>query len=159
MAISIRSAVDSDLSALAKLRAEEWGDESFWLERIARYRSGEHFPQQALRERELLVALENGTVLGLVAGHQTRRFGCDGELQWINVAKHRQGEGIGGKLLARMGAWFVEHDADRICVNVAAENTSARRLYASSGAKPFKESWMIWESARSMGGKLSADRH
>lgn len=150
MPMTVRTAEDSDITAMAKLRADEWGDLLFWAERIARYRRGEHSPQQALPRREVFVAIDHGTVVGLVAGHQTRRFDCDGELQWINVAKHRRGEGIGDKLVARMGAWFVEHQARRICVNVAGENTGARRFYAKSGAIRLNEAWMVWEDARCM---------
>jgi GNAT superfamily N-acetyltransferase len=146
----VRPAEDSDVSAIAKLRADEWGDKIFWAERITRYRRGEHSPQQALSKREVFVAIDDGIVVGFVAGHLTRRFDCDGELQWINVAEHKRGEGVGDKLIARVGAWFVEHNARRICVNVASENTNARRLYARCGAKALKEAWMVWEDARSM---------
>lgn len=151
MPITVRLAEDTDISTMAEIRADEWGDKIFWAERITGYRLGEHSPQQALSKREVFVAVDGGTVVGFVAGHQTRRFNCTGELQWINVAKHKRGEGIGDKLVARIGAWFVEQNAHRICVNVAAENINARRLYARHGAQPLNEAWMVWEDAHSMG--------
>jgi hypothetical protein len=39
-----------------------------------------------LTERAAFVAIDDGDLVGFVAGHKTRRLGCDGELQWINVA-------------------------------------------------------------------------
>jgi len=42
-------------------------------------------PQQVLTPRILYVAIESENVVGLVAGHLTRRFDCTGELKWINV--------------------------------------------------------------------------
>lgn len=154
-AITVRAANDDDIPIMAEMRATEWGDRSFWAERIMRYKRGEHSPQQALPKRELFVAVDDGIVVGFVAGHQTRRFDCDGELQWINVAKHKRGEGIGDKLLAQMGVWFVEHNTQRICVNVAPENSTARQLYARCGAKPFNKAWMVWENARLMTGEIT----
>jgi GNAT superfamily N-acetyltransferase len=146
----IRPAEDSDITAIAKLRADEWGDDNFWAERISRYKHGEHSPKQALPTREVFVAVDDGLVVGFVAGHQTRRFDCDGELQWINVVKHKRGAGVGDKLITRMGAWFIQHKAKRICVNVAPENINARRLYARCGAKPLNKAWMVWDDARFM---------
>ena len=148
---TIRLAEHSDVAAMAGLRAQEWGEKVFWTDRIARYIRGEHSPQHALPERGVFVAVDNGTVVGFVAGHRTRRFDCDGELQWINVAEAKRGEGIGYKLLERIGAWFVEHNVQRVCVNVAATNSNARRLYSRYGAKPFKQAWMVWDDVRSMG--------
>jgi GNAT superfamily N-acetyltransferase len=153
VAIIVRTAEDSDIATMAEIRAADWGDSSFWAERIMRYRRGEHSPQQALSKREIFVAVDDGIVVGFVAGHQTRRFSCDGELQWINVSRHKRGERIGDKLLTRMGAWFVEHNAQRVCVNVAAENSNARRLYARCGAEPYSEAWMVWDDARSIAGE------
>ncbi|MEP6951840.1 MAG: GNAT family N-acetyltransferase, partial [Ginsengibacter sp.] len=41
--------------------------------------------------RTIYIASEAGAVAGFIAGHLTRRYGCDGELQWINVApEHRR---------------------------------------------------------------------
>lgn len=42
---------------------------------------------------------------------------------------------------------------NRIRVNVGTENSKARRLYASRGAKPLNEAWTLWKDARSMVGK------
>jgi predicted GNAT family acetyltransferase len=151
MSTIVRPAEDKDVAAMGKLRADEWGDEIFWTERITRYRRGEHSPQHALPDRQIFVAVDGGLVIGFVAGHRTRRFDCDGELQWINVAKCKRGEGVADKLVAQIGAWFVEHHSLRVCVNVASDNSHARRLYARCGAAAMNEAWMVWENARLMG--------
>jgi GNAT superfamily N-acetyltransferase len=141
-----------DVPAMAAMRARNWETEEFWQARIGGYLRGSHSPQQALRERAAYVAEEEGRLAGFVAGHRTRRYECDGELQWIDVGAEHRGRGVADKLMQAMGAWFAEQDSLRVCVNVAAENVAARRLYARHGAVSLSENWMIWEDARAMGG-------
>jgi GNAT superfamily N-acetyltransferase len=119
MPIIIRAAAESDIAAMASLRAETWGSEEYWKARIVGYLSGEHSPQQALAARGAFVAMEENAVAGLIAGHRTKRFGYDGELEWIDVSKSRRGQGIADKLLVAISARFVEQSALRVCVNVA----------------------------------------
>jgi GNAT superfamily N-acetyltransferase len=135
---------------MAAIRAQEWETEAFWAVRIGLYLSGEHSPRQALPRRAAFVALDGGELVGFVAGHRTRRLGCDGELQWVNVARESRGQGIAGRLMVRIGEWFAEQNANRVCVNVAAGNTAARRLYARHGAQALDEHWMIWEDSRAV---------
>lgn len=138
---------------MAAIRASGSHSQEFWRDRIARYLSGEHNPQQALPERTVFVAVVDDSVVGFVAGHRTRRFGCDGELQWIDVAEDHRQQGIAGQLMMRIGAWFVGQDLHRVCVNVSAENTSARNLYRRFGAVALSEQWMVWEDAAAMAAK------
>jgi GNAT superfamily N-acetyltransferase len=151
MRIVIREAAEGDIAAMAALRAETWGSEAYWHERIGLYLSGEHSPQQALASRAAFIAVEAGTVAGFIAGHRTKRFGYDGELEWINVSKARRGQGIADELLQTMAAWFVEQKALRVCVNVAPDNPVARRFYARHGAVSRNEHWMVWEDVRIAG--------
>jgi RimJ/RimL family protein N-acetyltransferase len=139
---------------MARIRAQNWQTESFWTDRIRRYLQGEHSPQKARAARAIFVAIEDVELVGFVAGHQTTRLKCDGELQWIDVRYDKRGLGIGRELIAKMGEWFVEQNALRICVNVDPANAAARRLYIKSGAKALNEHWMIWEDARKIKGKL-----
>lgn len=148
MPVTLRPAEERDFSAMAELRAQQWGGKTFWTDRIARYLSGEHSPQKALPERAVFVAIDECRLVGFVAGHRTRRFDCNGELQWINVDEERRGQGVADRLMAQIGTWFVEQSANRICVNVDPENTAARRLYARFGARPLNEHWMAWDDAR-----------
>ena len=150
MAVTIRLAEDNEIPALAQMHSEEWRDHAFWMDRITRYKNGEHSPQQALPERAIFVAVEEANVGGFTAGHRTRRFDCDGELQWVNVAVHKRGQGIAGQLVKRIGAWFVEQGAHRICVNVDTHNLAAWRLYDRCGARSLNEHWMVWDQARFM---------
>jgi GNAT superfamily N-acetyltransferase len=150
VAITVRPALAGDIPAMAAIRALEWETADYWLARIGGYLDGSQSPQQALRERAMLVADDDGTVIGFVAGHRTRRHGCDGELEWINVAPGHRGRGVADALLEAMGAWFVAQGALRVCVDVNPANVSARRLYARFGAVPLNPHWMVWEDTHSL---------
>jgi GNAT superfamily N-acetyltransferase len=154
MPIAFRQARESDVAAMAMIRAREWGTEAFWNERIGRYLAGEHSPQQALPARAAFVAADDDIMLGFVAGHRTRRHGCDGELQWINVVEQRRGQGVAGGLMLTMAGWFAQQEALRVCVNADSENTAARRLYAKYGAQPLNAHWMIWDDIRVIAAPL-----
>jgi GNAT superfamily N-acetyltransferase len=155
MSLVIRRAEDRDVAGMASIRAQVWQSEEFWKDRIGRYLKGEHSPQQALAVRAAFVASEHGRVVGFVAGHRTHRFGCDGELQWINVVEERRGTGIASRLMEAIAAWFAEEGALRICVNVDTENVAARKLYAHYGARPLNEAWMVWEQELEMAAQSS----
>jgi GNAT superfamily N-acetyltransferase len=161
MLITIRPVEPADVIPMAAIRAREWETQAFWTGRIRSYLSGEHSPQQALPVRAAFVAFDAAELMGFVAGHLTRRFGCDGELQWINVFKEKRGQRIADRLMAKMGAWFAEQDAYRVCVNVEPKNTAARKLYCRCGALRLNEHWMIWRDSRLMGTPMEApaNRH
>ena len=146
----IRPAEFGDIPAMAAIRAREWETEPYWVNRIGAYLGGDQSERHSLPDRAVFVAVDDATVVGFVAGHRTRRYGCDGELQWINVVRERRGEGIAGQLMVRMGEWFVTQDLRRICVDVEPGNQVARALYSSYGAQPFKPYWMVWEDAGRM---------
>jgi GNAT superfamily N-acetyltransferase len=133
---------------MARIRALEWQTASFWESSIGNYISGQQSPQQALPARAVFVADENATVAGFVAGHLTRRYQCDGELQWINVDPNYRGRGIASLLIDTMLQWFRGQNAPRVCVDVDPRNESARRLYARHGAVPLNPHWMVWEDLR-----------
>ena len=151
----LRPVEQADIPWMAAIRAQG-GTAAFWKDRIGLYLSGQHSPQQALTARAAFVAIDRNDLVGFVAGHRTRRFGCDGELQWINVVEERRGQGIAGRLMVKIGAWFVEQDAYRVCVNVEPKNTAARHLYSRCGAQPLDDYWMIWEDSRAMCTPLDA---
>lgn len=150
MPIVLRSAEESDIAGMASIRAADSENELFWGDRISRYLSREHSPQHALQSRAIFVAVDE-EVVGFIAGHLTQRFGCQGELQWINIAVDRRGSGVARALITRMGAWFVEQEAKRVCVNVDFRNVLARRLYSSCGAQILDKNWMVWDDSRFMG--------
>lgn len=141
----IRPAEERDIPAMAVLRSYHWETAAFWEPRVELYLFGGHSPQQARPERAAFVAEEDAIVVGFVASHLTRRYQCDGELQWINVAPDYRGRGIAGSLLVVMAQWFAQQNARRICVDVVPENAAARRLYSAHGAVPLNPHWMVWE--------------
>ena len=166
MAIKIKSAEDCDIAAMAALRAQEWETSVYWEARIGQYLKGEQSPRQALHARAVFVAVNHskdhsqgqskdngeggGKLVGFVAGHRTRRYRCDGELEWISVAKDARDRGVAGALLSAIAAWFVQQDALRVCVDVDPNNSAARGLYAKFGAQPLNDHWMVWEDVRVM---------
>lgn len=145
-----RQADHLDVAVMAALRAAEWGSEAYWAERIGGYLRHEHNPTQALWARAAFVAEAGGQVVGFAAGHLTRRFGCGGELQWLNVAAPCRRQGVGSALLRLLGHWLVEHSAGRICVDCDPENAVARAFYARHGAAPLNPHWLFWEDAQRM---------
>lgn len=148
MQLTIRPADATDVPCIAELRAQTKGTQSFWADRIERYLRGDHSPQKALDARSAFVATHEGKIVGFVAGHRTRRFDCDGELQWIDVDHQHRRRGIGYHLMAQMGEWFVSNNAQRICVNVDEHNIAARKLYEKCGARVLGDAWMLWETRR-----------
>lgn len=118
---------------------------------MARYLDGLHHPQLALMPRVIYVALEGDSPIGYIAGHLTRRHGCDGELQWIYVvAEGRRGR-VASELVRLLAAWFATQGASRICVNVAPGNAGARNFYARHGAENLNEHWMVWSDIKGSG--------
>jgi GNAT superfamily N-acetyltransferase len=153
MSVEIRPAVDQDIAAMAAIRSQAWESEAYWLSRIGKYLEAEQSPQHALEPRAAFVAVDAGVVVGFVAGHRTRRYECDGELQWIDTAQGHRRRGIAGALLDTVAAWFVEQNALRVCVNVVPENFAARGLYTKYGARPLNENWLVWEDIRVIGAQ------
>lgn len=143
MPVIYREAAVDDVEAMGRARAGEWtGGAAAPV--MARYLAGEHHPQHALRLRVAFLAEDGGAVVGFVAGHLTRRFGCDGELQWLYVAPERRGRDIATELVHRLAAWFAARGARRVCVNVAPDNARARAFYARHGARELSEYWLEW---------------
>ena len=150
MSLAFRPAEEGDLGAMAAIRAREWETEGYWKRRIGGYMAGEQSPQHALPARAVFVAVDDGAIVGFVAGHRTRRYGCDGELEWINVAPEQRGRGIAGQLLVVMARWFAGLGALRVCVDVEPKNAVAQALYARYGATRLNHHWMVWEDIRTI---------
>ena len=78
---------------------------------------GEPDPQKALKPRMVYVALQNWAVVGFIAGHLTRRYECDGELQWINVIAEQRNTGVAAALLRLLAQWFTSQHAFEMSVD------------------------------------------
>jgi ribosomal protein S18 acetylase RimI-like enzyme len=148
MHVHYRQADKSDIPAMARIRAGEWGTEEYWRVRISRYLDRELHPQQALMPRVIYFALEGDSLVGFIAGHLTRRYACDGELEWINVIPERRGSAVASELLRLLAAWFAKQKASRICVDVDPANTTARRFYMRHGAGNLNEHWLVWNDIK-----------
>jgi ribosomal protein S18 acetylase RimI-like enzyme len=129
---------------MARIRAARWETEEFWEKRISGYLDGEHHPQKALMPRVIYVATEGNSLVGFIAGHLTRRYECDGELEWIDVIPAHRRSGVASELLRLLAAWFSGQNARRICVDVDPANTVARRFYTRHGAESLNPHWLVW---------------
>jgi GNAT superfamily N-acetyltransferase len=141
--IKYREVVKSDIKSLAKIRGSDWETEEFWSRRISGYINNEHHPQHALSSRIIYVAMQSNIVIGFIAGHLTKRFECDGELQWINVIPQYQRNGIGKELVFLLANWFKKENATKICVDLGNEN--ARQFYINNGAENLNQHWLFWK--------------
>ncbi|HLJ42490.1 MAG TPA: GNAT family N-acetyltransferase [Candidatus Acidoferrales bacterium] len=148
-----RLADKSDIPAMAHIRADDWETEEYWRVRISRYMDCELHPQHALMPRVTYVALEDSALVGFIAGHLTRRYACDGELEWINVIAERRGSGIASALLRKLAAWFAEQKVSRICVDAEPSNIAARRFYKRYGAADLNAHWLVWNDINVVLGK------
>jgi ribosomal protein S18 acetylase RimI-like enzyme len=140
-----RKATAEDIIPMAQIREREWGIKDYWIERIGGYMRGEHHPQHALMPRIIFVAEDKEKIIGFIAGHLTTRLGCNGELEWINVIPEYRKSGVASELLSHLAKWFVEQNATKVCIDVAAENTPAQKFYRKHGAKNLNEHWLYWE--------------
>ncbi len=128
----IRPARTDDVPALADLARRTWLDafgatvspENAAAE-AAEGRSEQRF-HTVLEERTILVADENGALVGYV------EFG-DGELNRLYVETELQGRGIGRALLDAALAHPRLANAERVVLQVWDENTRAVGLYESVG--------------------------
>jgi GNAT superfamily N-acetyltransferase len=147
MVVTYRVATPLDVAGMTQCRLEDpvSGPAD---PRMTAYMLGTHHPQQALAPRVVLVGLADHRVVGYIAGHLTRRYECEGELQYLFVAPSYRRAGVAAELLARLGAWFVSQGAHRVCVNVAPENVPARAFYAKYGAQELRRFWYVWADIR-----------
>jgi GNAT superfamily N-acetyltransferase len=140
-----RQAQLSDIPQMAEIRAADWGTEEYWRERILQYMSGTLHPREALPARVAFVCVDQERVVGLIAGHLTRRFGCDGELEWVSVRPEYRNRGIASQMLRRLAEWFITQNAKAVCVDVEPSNRAARQFYVRKGAEDLKPHWMVWK--------------
>jgi ribosomal protein S18 acetylase RimI-like enzyme len=144
--ILYREATKQDILFLAKIRAKNSGTEESWISRISGYMDCTVHPQQALKPRIMYIVSDNDKIIGFIAGHLTRRFECDGELEWIDVIKEYRRNGIAWELVKLLAKWFIEQKAYTICVDPG--NETARQFYRKNGAEPLNNHWMVWKDIR-----------
>src|SRR5215212_5581055 len=152
LSIAYKEADKTDLPAIARLLSNPETEE-FWNVRVLGYYNREHHPQKALSPRIIFVATVSDAVVGVISGHLTTRFGCDGELQWINVLPAYRKTGIAYRLLHLLAEWFVNQKAYYICVDVGSEE--GRNFYTRNSAENLNEHWMVWKN---IGDLLNNDK-
>jgi ribosomal protein S18 acetylase RimI-like enzyme len=138
----------ADATGLAAIRADE-KNLDYWIYRISGYMNGELHPRQALLPRIIYKAVDDDKIVGFVAGHLTKRYECDGELQWIDVIPAYKRQGIATQLLKLIAAWFGEQNAKKICVDVGSDEGKA--FYRRHGAEELNEHWMVWKDIATLG--------
>ena len=144
--VLFREASIEDMPALAKIRGDDWQSEEYWNQRMTDYFNRTHHPQQALDERIIYVAVLDNAVVGFIAGHLTNRFGCEGELQWIDVLPTFRRNGIASQLTRLLATWFIKNRAYKICVDPG--NELAKKFYINNGVGMLNQHWMFWENIR-----------
>lgn len=152
-----QEATSADVPAMARCRAAD-PDAGPADERMARYLDGEHDPQQALPPRTAFMALGGGEVVGYIAGHATtrllpnavKRYGCEGEVQYLYVAPVARRHGVAGQLLRLLAEWFDRRDIRRVCVNVDVDSAGAAPFYLAARARPLNRHWYVWDDIRSV---------
>jgi GNAT superfamily N-acetyltransferase len=143
--IQYRQAERSDIPHMAGIWALEKGEGGTSQERMTAYFDGLFHPQHALLPRVIYVAHQGDALIGYIAGHLTRRFGCDGELEWLYVTPESRRKGIASELLCCLVTWFTQQQASRVCVNVAPGNVVAIRFYVRHGAAVMNQHWLVWD--------------
>jgi GNAT superfamily N-acetyltransferase len=118
--------------------------------RMALYLEGKHHPQRALPPRIGFVALDGDGLVGYIAGHRTRRYECDGELQYLYVAPPYRRSGVASALLRLLAEWFVAQGARIVCVDVAEDSPAARPFYVRHGAVELNRHWLVWRDIGSV---------
>ncbi len=145
MVIQYRKAGQSDIAAMARIRAMYRGTPEYWENRISGYLNHLHNPQHALMPRVMYVAVETDNIAGFIAGHLTGRLGCNGELEWIDTMQQYQRQGIASGLLRLLAAWFVDQKSLRVCIDVDPSNGPAQLFYRKHGAENLNEHWLFWQ--------------
>jgi ribosomal protein S18 acetylase RimI-like enzyme len=146
--IQYREVIESDIPKMAAIRSKNWGTKEYWQNRIEDYLRSELHPQLALMPRIIYVAAESERIVGFIAGHLTRRFDCDGELQWIDTDSEYRRVGIAKDLFKLLASWFVERNALYICVDSDPDNLIARQFYRKYGATDLNTHWMVWRNIK-----------
>ena len=142
-AMEYREATSADVPAMERCRLPDLAAGPAD-PRMAAYLDGRHHPQQALPPRVGYVAVVNGGVVGYVAGHRTRRLGCDGEVQYLYVVPPHRRRGVGTGLLRSLAGWFRDQGIAKVCVNANLDSPPAVPFYLSRGATPIDAHWYVW---------------
>jgi GNAT superfamily N-acetyltransferase len=136
--------INSDTLRECGLETPEMFDVERLRKRWIGYVRGLHQPQYALEPRLLVAAFAEHSMVGYIAGHFSRRYDTEGELQSLYVLKEHHGKGIGTSLLMHLAGWFGNHDRRAVCVGIDPANPY-RRFYEKHGARYLNKHWLVWD--------------
>ena len=139
-----REVTSADVAAMAGCRRGD-AEAGAADERMAAYFDGLHHPQQALLPRIGYAAFAGDALVGYIAGHLTRRYGYDGEVQYLYVAPEHRRQGIASALLCLLVGWFQRQGVTRVCVNANPDSPAAVPFYTSQGAVALNRYWYVWD--------------
>lgn len=130
--IRYRRAEAADVPSLALLpgQGEPGGAAD---KRMLPYLLGQHHPQQALGPPVMWMALDGELPIGYIAGHLTRRFDCDGELQYLYVLPAHRGGEVRRACFASLRADSTRHAATEL-----------------------RKHWLVWEDIGAVLGSSSS---
>ena len=152
--IEFREAGVEDVPAIAQVKSDTLrecglaGPEFYDLERLRNrwdgYMRGLHHPREALKPRIAFAALAGERMAGYIAGHFSRRYGTEGELESVYVRKEHQRLGIGTSLLELLANWFSAEGRRSVCVGIDPANPY-RKFYEKHGARYLNRHWLVWD--------------
>jgi GNAT superfamily N-acetyltransferase len=128
--ISVRPATTADADATAVLLGQ-LGYPSAMAnvgERIARIENG--------GQAAVLVAIENGAVVGLATAHVLtviNRVGCLAQLTALVVDERRRGSGVGRALVEAVERFAIESGCERLSVTTHLDRAGAHAFYERLG--------------------------
>jgi GNAT superfamily N-acetyltransferase len=111
---------------------------------MARYLDGEHHPQKALPPRVAFAAMDADSIVGHIGGHETTRYGREGELQYLYVVPGHRRTGVASELLRLLAGWFRGQGVSRVCVAVDEDNAGGLSFLAHHGAQKLDSSFLTW---------------
>ena len=143
--IRIRQAVDADARGIARVHIDSWRATYAGIV-SAEYLAGLDYDRREAhwhriladpRQNAFVAESPDGRVVGFVAGgpESSGDAAYPGELYAIYIDESRQRQGLGRRLVAALGGWFISRGWESMLLWVLAENPSRRFYEALGGAE------------------------
>ncbi|MEF8818548.1 MAG: GNAT family N-acetyltransferase [Haloferacaceae archaeon] len=109
-------------------------------ESVERWYDAEGLAEEVDRDDAvLLVAVEDGQVVGFAQSYVVSQREVVGDVDWVHVLPKRRGEGIGTELLQAVEAALRDRDVDRVEAKVLETNDEGVAFYEDHGFDPSGE--------------------
>jgi GNAT superfamily N-acetyltransferase len=130
-------------------------DVAFWSRRWRDYIVRGRLPFALLGDGWVFLAEVEGTPVGYIAYHHTRRLGTDAELQNIYILREWQDNGIGTRLLGVVAHRLAADGSRSMCVGYDS-NSPYKRFYLKHGAVETSPgaAWSIWHDIPRLASRL-----